>query len=146
MVCFFLSLLKRKLPQRCPKQGGVKATFGQCPKGSSFFFRITSLRPMLWAIDRLTDGFTCRATATTKFRSIQHFTQLNYNKHPTLVLDFHLPGDKLLLLQLLDMLLHTSQVRHTSGTMCGKAEAFPHIFILSSSRTSKEGFLFQWCP
>ena len=44
MVCFFLSLLKRKLPQRCPKQGGgVKATFGQCPKGSSFFFRITSL-------------------------------------------------------------------------------------------------------
>ena len=47
MVCFFLSLLKRKLPERCPKQGGgrgVKATFGQCPKGSSFFFRITSLR------------------------------------------------------------------------------------------------------
>ena len=22
MVCFFLSLLKRKLPRRCPKQGG----------------------------------------------------------------------------------------------------------------------------
>ena len=22
MVCFFLSLLKQKLPQRCPKQGG----------------------------------------------------------------------------------------------------------------------------
>ena len=44
MVCFFLSLLKRKLPQRCPKRGGGgKATFGQCPKGSSFFFVITSL-------------------------------------------------------------------------------------------------------
>ena len=40
MVCFFLSLLKRKLPQRCPKHGGgVKATLGQCPKGSSFFFQ-----------------------------------------------------------------------------------------------------------
>ena len=38
MVCFFLSLLKQKLPQGCPKQGGgVKATFGQCSKGSSFF-------------------------------------------------------------------------------------------------------------
>ena len=44
MVCFFLSLLKRKLPQRCPKRGGgVKATFGQCPKGSSFFLRMSSL-------------------------------------------------------------------------------------------------------
>ena len=48
MVCFFLCLLKQKLPQRCPKRGGgggVKATFGQCPKGSSFFLRITSLIP-----------------------------------------------------------------------------------------------------
>ena len=44
MVCIFLSLLKRKLPHRCPKQGGgVKATFGQCPKGSSFFLGMTSL-------------------------------------------------------------------------------------------------------
>ena len=25
MVCFFLSLLKRKLPQRCPKQGGGRS-------------------------------------------------------------------------------------------------------------------------
>ena len=40
MVCFFLSLLKQKFPQGCPKRvggRGVKATFGQCPKVSSFF-------------------------------------------------------------------------------------------------------------
>ena len=39
MVCFFLSLLKQKLSQRFPKQGGggVKATSVKCPKGSSFF-------------------------------------------------------------------------------------------------------------
>ena len=41
---FFLNLfLFFKLPHRCPKQGGgVEATFGQCPKGSSFFLRIAS--------------------------------------------------------------------------------------------------------
>ena len=46
MVCFFLSLLKRKLPQACPKRvggGGVKATFGQCPKVSGFFLGMSSL-------------------------------------------------------------------------------------------------------
>ena len=43
---FFLNLFKQKLPQRCPKRvggRGVKATFGQCPKVSGFFFGITSL-------------------------------------------------------------------------------------------------------
>ena len=46
MVCFFLSLLKRKLPQSCPKRGGgVKATFGQCPKGSSFFLGLLPIVP-----------------------------------------------------------------------------------------------------
>ena len=66
MVCFFLSLLKRKLPQRCPKQGGwggVKATFGQCPKGSSFFFRMTSLtrtEPHLF-VETSSTFATCRA-------------------------------------------------------------------------------------
>ena len=40
MVYFFLSLLKRKIPQKVSETrggGGVKATFGQCKKGSSFF-------------------------------------------------------------------------------------------------------------
>ena len=45
---FFLNLFKQKLPQVCPKWvrggGGVKATFAQCPKESSFFLGITSLR------------------------------------------------------------------------------------------------------
>ena len=61
MVCFFLSLLKQKLPQRCPKQGGgrgVKATFGQCPKGSSFFFRITSLRNIFDIEDKQKEAVT----------------------------------------------------------------------------------------
>ena len=43
---FFVNLFRQKLPQGCPKRvgGGVKATFGQCPKVSGFFFRKTSLR------------------------------------------------------------------------------------------------------
>ena len=49
---FFLSLLKQKLPQGCPKRvggRGVKATFGQCPKVSSFFSRMSSLMLLyLW--------------------------------------------------------------------------------------------------
>ena len=50
MVCFFISLLKRKLPQRCPKQGGGEGGQGHfwtMSKRKQLFFRITSLRALL---------------------------------------------------------------------------------------------------
>ena len=69
MVCFFLGLLKLKLTQWCLKRGGgVKATFGQCPKGSSFFFRITSLSKKVKQGDReglLPGGLACHQPQNT---------------------------------------------------------------------------------
>ena len=45
MVCFSLSLLKPKLPQRCPKRGGggPRPLLDNVQKEAAFFFRITSL-------------------------------------------------------------------------------------------------------
>ena len=37
MGCFPLILIEQKLPQGCPKWGGVKATFWQCLKVSGYF-------------------------------------------------------------------------------------------------------------
>ena len=61
MVCFFLSLLKRKLPQRCPKRGGGggQGHFWTMSERKQLFFRITSLTDRLkQLISRLAGSYT----------------------------------------------------------------------------------------
>ena len=93
MVCFFLSLLKRKLPQRCPKQtrGGSRPLLDNVQKEAAFFFRITSLtlytantfnlfchlantcstRP-IWHVPRPIGGIMDWATTTSTTTTPQH--------------------------------------------------------------------------
>ena len=43
MVCFFLSLIKRKLPQGCPKREGGQGHFWTMSKSKRLFFWMSSL-------------------------------------------------------------------------------------------------------
>ena len=90
---FFPKFAKTKVTSTVSKtrERGVKATFGQCPKGSSFFFRITSLTPYtantfnlfchlantcstrpIWHVPRPIGGIMDWATTTSTTTTPQH--------------------------------------------------------------------------